>query len=192
MHFSRLRCLKSPHGKYNWRGGQSYFLCLWWHLTGQWTFFYTIFLRWKPLKPVLLVGSPDSGRKMCFEKRGKLNRLFSKSYFKLVGGFGCISGYVVPGVCNYHAAIRMSLRWLPLFQGWRMRRCNWPSSVLAAQNKSSPWPLSGSHSQSMQLSWFQFRTVSHSHTDPVVLGDHPLIAINWNSLSTGQSVVLQI
>lgn len=155
-------------------------------------FFLAIFLRWKPLKPELSVGSPNSEMKMCFEKRGKLNGLLSKSYFKLVGGLGCISGYVVPGVCHYQAAIRASLRWLSLLQGWRMRRCNWPSSVQAAQKKSSPWPLSGSHSQPTQLSWFQFHTVSHNHTHRVLLGDHSLIVINWSPLSTSQTVVLLI
>lgn len=135
----------------------------------------------------LLVGSLSSEMKMCFERRGKLNRLLSKLYFKLVGGALDVFSDML---CLELAVIRASVSWLSLFQGWRMRRCNWPSNMLAAQKKSSPWPPSGSHSQSTQLSWFQFRTVSHNHTHCVLLGDHPLIVINWNSLSTGQTVGL--
>lgn len=55
----------------------------------------------------LLVGSLSSEMKMCFERRGKLNRLLSKLYFKLVGGL--FFRYVVPGVGSNHSVCKLTV-----------------------------------------------------------------------------------
>lgn len=146
-----------------------------------------------PLKPEFSADSLNYEMKMCFWEEGRLNGLF---YLKPVwrweeGGALDASTHILWLESHSSAAVKASLRWPSLFQGWRMTRCNWPSSVQAAQKKSSPWPLLGSHSRSTLLSWFQFRTVSHNHSHTGKGGGVALSVINLN-LSTSQIVPLHI
>ena len=133
-----------------------------------WSFFFFFFLLWFSWN-----GSPPNRTSRwalwipiwkCVLRRGKIASWLDSLLLRTLNFWGDLDVFLSMSCLEFDTTTQPSLRWMSLFQGWQMRKCKWLSCVQAPQKKSSPWPLPRSLSQSRQLSWFQFCTVSHNRT----------------------------